>query len=722
MGDDYILDMREYELLQAFCRERSEAAFAELVHHYAGLVYSLAKRRLANEALAEDVMQVVFIRLAKSPPRVANGGELAAWLHRITLNATVDLWRSETRRQKREQEAQAMEIVCSEDELWRELSPRLDEALNQLKDEDREILLLRFFGRKSMREIGRALAVNEDAAKMRVSRALERLRIKLGVRVATATAVGLGALLTARAVEAAPVHVVAKLELRSLPATPASASMTSLILACFWTNRVPLIIIAVGTLLAWFIYDFRSKASGHLETMELIPAQQPALVSIESIPRTPISQTVPASTAPVSPRESRKRMNFHLVDARTGRGIAIAKFAVLYRDMDAQFDSTTQSTDNTGMALILEPEAVNYEWTRMEIQVTIKGYVPQRIEFRGGPPDTGGLKTETSIPDYLSGVVIGWPADFTLRLEPALTVGGLVIDEDGVPISHALIIQERGNSPNQAEDGHLLPFPENTQDDGTWSYSFIPQSYTNEIHFLLAAPQLFGETHLTIPVDKVNLTNLVLVMNRGFTVTGTVTDSSNHPVNSARIHIRDLDPSALPSGAAGAHVNEEGEFGISGIGHVGTNHLETQQIMSTNDNGAVVIRTTSSNPIEVEIEARAFGYEPTATRLGLSEPTNTVRLTLAPEHILHGRVVDEEGRPIANAEIIPDQDVNKGIPSRYLWTFVHSNIDGEFEAKQLPDEEICYRFQAEDFEVLRQQLLRADGNVHEIKLRRRKEN
>jgi DNA-directed RNA polymerase specialized sigma24 family protein len=70
--------MSENELLKAFREERSEEAFAELVRRYAGLVYSVAKRRLLNATLAEDIMQIVFIRFAKTPPPVQNHAELAA--------------------------------------------------------------------------------------------------------------------------------------------------------------------------------------------------------------------------------------------------------------------------------------------------------------------------------------------------------------------------------------------------------------------------------------------------------------------------------------------------------------------------------------------------------------------------------------------------------------------------------------------------------------------
>jgi RNA polymerase sigma factor (sigma-70 family) len=157
-----IVEMNETELLLAFRKDCSEGAFAELVRRYAGLVYSVAKRRLSNAALAEDVTQIVFIRFAKAPPKVQGPAELAAWLHRTATNASIDLWRSELRRRTREQQAIVMEPTSQTQ--WEDIAPRLDQALNDLSEGDHQAILLRFFGRKSMREVGVALGVSEDAA------------------------------------------------------------------------------------------------------------------------------------------------------------------------------------------------------------------------------------------------------------------------------------------------------------------------------------------------------------------------------------------------------------------------------------------------------------------------------------------------------------------------------------------------------------------------------
>src|SRR5207253_1564411 len=94
-----------------------------------------------------------------------------------TVHVSIDLWRSESRRRAREQNAIAMQNTDrTEEAAWNELTPVLDEALDGLDEADRQLILLRFFEQKTMADLGRMLEVSEDAAKMRVSRALERLR------------------------------------------------------------------------------------------------------------------------------------------------------------------------------------------------------------------------------------------------------------------------------------------------------------------------------------------------------------------------------------------------------------------------------------------------------------------------------------------------------------------------------------------------------------------
>lgn len=122
--------MNASALLANYRRTGSESDFESVLRHYANLVYSVAKRRLSDQSLAEEVAQMVFIRLAKSPPKLEHDGQLASWLHRTTVHVAIDLWRSETRRRTREQQSVAMQTLTTDEaRLWQHIAPHLDEAL-----------------------------------------------------------------------------------------------------------------------------------------------------------------------------------------------------------------------------------------------------------------------------------------------------------------------------------------------------------------------------------------------------------------------------------------------------------------------------------------------------------------------------------------------------------------------------------------------------------------
>jgi len=88
------------------------------------------------------------------------------------------------------------------------LGPVLDEAINKLGSTDRTAIVLRFFEQREFKEVGEALGSNEEAARKRVNRALDKLRVILARRGVTLSAVGLGSVLSASAVSAAPASLL----------------------------------------------------------------------------------------------------------------------------------------------------------------------------------------------------------------------------------------------------------------------------------------------------------------------------------------------------------------------------------------------------------------------------------------------------------------------------------------------------------------------------------
>lgn len=201
----YRWNMDTSELLEQIRDGGSEAAFEEILRRYTRLVYSVGWRRLRDPSWAEDCTQEVFIQLARIAPRLRTEGELVGWLHATAHRVAIDRWRRESRRIAREQQTLAMEHSLSpEEEHWKDIAPVLDTLMQGLEPAERQALLLRYFQGGSLREVGAALGLTEDAAKMRVRRALQKLQDRLLRRGITCSIVALGALLEARSLEAAP--------------------------------------------------------------------------------------------------------------------------------------------------------------------------------------------------------------------------------------------------------------------------------------------------------------------------------------------------------------------------------------------------------------------------------------------------------------------------------------------------------------------------------------
>jgi len=117
----------------------------------------------------------------------------------------------------------------SEDEEWLQIAPLLDMAIARLDEKDRHAIVLRFFQNKSLSEIGSALGASEDGARMRVNRALEKLRRFFGKRgIASTTAIIAGAI-SANSVQAAPA-ALAKSVAAVAVAKGATASSSTVIL------------------------------------------------------------------------------------------------------------------------------------------------------------------------------------------------------------------------------------------------------------------------------------------------------------------------------------------------------------------------------------------------------------------------------------------------------------------------------------------------------------
>jgi RNA polymerase sigma-70 factor (ECF subfamily) len=180
-------------LVLAIARYHHEA-LAEAYRRHGGAVFGLARRLLYETALAEEVVQEVFLRLWNDPDRFDPGrGSLRSYLLAQTHGRSVDVLRSEGARRARE-ERDARTTAEAGYDIEHEVTDmatadQVRRALDALPQAERQAIELAYFGGRTYREVAAALHEPEGTVKSRIRAGLKRLRVELvanGVTVAGA--------------------------------------------------------------------------------------------------------------------------------------------------------------------------------------------------------------------------------------------------------------------------------------------------------------------------------------------------------------------------------------------------------------------------------------------------------------------------------------------------------------------------------------------------------
>ena len=206
--EEFDRHISDRELLEDFVKRGHEDSFNVLVQDYKLRLFNVAFRVLHDRHTAEDAIQKVFITLLERKDELSDVESLQAWLYRTTLNVSLNMKKSRQRREEREKAGE----TSRQDESPRdaaaraELREELDGALGKLKDSLRIPVVLRYLQGLSHAETGEILNLSPDAIRMRIGRALKKLRRLLGER---------GLLVSTIALEEG---------LRAIPAKAASAS------------------------------------------------------------------------------------------------------------------------------------------------------------------------------------------------------------------------------------------------------------------------------------------------------------------------------------------------------------------------------------------------------------------------------------------------------------------------------------------------------------------
>ena len=273
-------------LLREFAERGSEPAFAALVARHLNKVHSVALRHTRNPHQAEEITQAVFVLLARKAGELHRHAVLSGWLYQTARLTAVTQIRGDIRRAQREQEALMQTLTNeNESELWPQIAPLLDDAMAGLNETDRHAIVLRYFDGQSMKEVGAALGASEDAVKVRVNRAVEKLRKFFTQRGVTLSAAVLTTAISANAVQAAPAGLAAAVTAAALSG---AALTTSTVLAttkiiAMTTLQKTLITATVAVLAGAGIYEAKQAANARDEVQTLSQAQAPLAAELEKL-------------------------------------------------------------------------------------------------------------------------------------------------------------------------------------------------------------------------------------------------------------------------------------------------------------------------------------------------------------------------------------------------------------------------------------------------------
>lgn len=386
------------DLLLAFGRDGDQSAFEVLARRHVDMIFSVSLRRSGHRQLAEEATQNVLVSLSMKAQKLAvQRSSLSGWLHTATKFEVSKLQRRETRIKRREQAYASDPMNPStqhDDVTFRRLIPLLDQAIDQLRASDREVIVRRYLEAQDFRSIGEALGISEDTAQKRTSRAFESLnrffKRKAGV---TLSAAALATGISQHCAEAAPavcLQIAGKAASTGLASILTTSAITTMSIS-------KITAVAAGVVVLGGAIVFLANHNGNLpETTATSPPPSTAPGTPSATPppdntvaaKTGVTDTAAANAKPYSPNEELAKleaMSPHpsqdemarrlsvkhgqwLEDLTADLGLSEAQVAGLKQVLDARLKDFRTSLDH-------DPAPGTSPEQREKVMITRAGYL-----------------------------------------------------------------------------------------------------------------------------------------------------------------------------------------------------------------------------------------------------------------------------------------------------------------------------------------------------------
>ena len=161
------------------CRNGDWTGFTELVVRYQRPIYNAAFWILRRPEDANDISQVVFLRIAERLDEYDPRFKFFSWIYRIAVNESLNLLRRNGREEALDDEIDVPGSESADPERQAsaaQVARRIRSALMTMKPNDRVVLMLRHFSECSYEEIGQILDLDQKTVKSRLFEARHRLR------------------------------------------------------------------------------------------------------------------------------------------------------------------------------------------------------------------------------------------------------------------------------------------------------------------------------------------------------------------------------------------------------------------------------------------------------------------------------------------------------------------------------------------------------------------